>query len=340
MLRRIVGVPQHYSWGDHTSIPSLLGFAPDGNSWAEMWFGTHHVAPAHLDTHDGPLLSDNAGHMDMLVKLLAAGQPLSLQTHPNKEQARRGCAREDAAGIDISAPHRMYRDASDKPEILIALTPFEALCGFKTPDVISTLFAEMQWATELDVLSTHGIAGYLKWCFAQDTPPQLMSCPQWLRDIAQIYPNDPGLRVAPLLHHVVLAPGEAICLPAGNLHAYIKGCGVEVMNSSDNVVRAGFTPKHINVEELLAIVDTSPLATPVITPDASGTYLSPSDAFSVQHIVATGECVFDAVAHHRVIFGPLSEGSGTSPQMFFLAAGETGSLDAHAGDKIFICHQL
>lgn len=340
MLRRIVGVPQHYSWGDHTSIPSLLGFAPDGNSWAEMWFGTHHVAPAHLDTHDGPLLSDDAGHMDMLVKLLAAGQPLSLQTHPNKEQARRGCAREDAAGIDISAPHRMYRDASDKPEILIALTPFEALCGFQTLDVISALFAKMQWATELDVLSTHGIAGYLKWCFAQDTPPHLMSCPQWLRDIAQIYPNDPGLRVAPLLHHVVLAPGEAICLPAGNLHAYIKGCGVEVMNSSDNVVRAGFTPKHINVEELLAIVDTSPLATPVITPDASGTYLSPSDAFSVQHIVATGECVFDAVAHHRVIFGPLSEGSDTSPQMYFLAAGETGSLDAHPGDKIFICHQL
>lgn len=340
MLRRIVGVPQHYSWGDHTSIPLLLGFAPDGNSWAEMWFGTHHVAPAHLDTHDGPLLSDNAGHMDMLVKLLAAGQPLSLQTHPNKEQARRGCAREDAAGIDISAPHRMYRDASDKPEILIALTPFEALCGFQTLDVISALFAEMQWATELDVLSAHGIAGYLKWCFAQDTPPQLMSCPQWLRDIAQIYPNDPGLRVAPLLHHVVLAPGEAICLPAGNLHAYIKGCGIEVMNSSDNVVRAGFTPKHINVEELLAIVDTSPLSTPVVTPDASGTYISPSDAFSVQHIVATGECVFDAVAHHRVIFGPLSEGSDTSPQMYFLAAGETGSLDAHPGDKIFICHQL
>ena len=340
MLRRIVGVPQHYSWGDYTSIPSLLGFAPDGDSWAEMWFGTHHVAPAHLDTHDGPLLSEVVGNMDMLVKLLAAGQPLSLQTHPNKEQARLGFSREDTAGIDISAPHRMYRDTSDKPEILIALTAFEALCGFHTLEVICTVFADMQWTQELEVITTHGIAEYLKWCFTQNTPPQMALAPQWLRDIAQLYPNDPGLRVAPLLHHVVLAPGEAICLPAGNLHAYIKGCGLEVMNSSDNVVRAGFTSKHINVEELLAIVDTSPLATPVISSDASGTYNSPSEAFSVQHIVATGEVQFDAVAHHRVIFGPLSESSPTTPQMFFLASGDSGNLNANTGDKIFICHQL
>jgi mannose-6-phosphate isomerase len=340
MLRHIVGVPQHYSWGDHTSIPSLLGITPDGNSWAEMWFGTHHVAPAHLDSNDGPLLSEVVGNMDMLVKLLAAGQPLSLQTHPNKDQARLGFAREDAAGIDISAPHRMYRDASDKPEILIALTPFEALCGFRTTEAICALFADMQWTEELDVISTHGIAEYLKWCFAQDTAPRITTSPQWLQDIAQLYPNDPGLRVAPLLHHVVLAPGEAICLPAGNLHAYIKGCGVEVMNSSDNVVRAGFTPKHINVEELLAIVDTSPLATPVNTPDASGTYLSPSDAFSVQCIIATGDVHFEPVAHHRVIFGPLSENPATSPQMFLLTTGDTGDLHANAGDKIFVCHQL
>jgi mannose-6-phosphate isomerase len=305
-----------------------------------MWFGTHHVAPAHLDTHDGPLLSEVVGNMDMLVKLLAAGQPLSLQTHPNKEQARQGFEREDTAGIDISAPHRMYRDTSDKPEILIALTAFEALCGFHTLEVICTVFADMQWTQELEVITTHGIAEYLKWCFTQNTPPQMALAPQWLRDIAQLYPNDPGLRVAPLLHHVVLAPGEAICLPAGNLHAYIKGCGLEVMNSSDNVVRAGFTSKHINVEELLAIVDTSPLATPVISSDASGTYNSPSEAFSVQHIVATGEVQFDAVAHHRVIFGPLSESSPTTPQMFFLASGDSGNLNANTGDKIFICHQL
>jgi mannose-6-phosphate isomerase len=198
----------------------------------------------------------------------------------------------------------------------------------------------MQWTQELEVITTHGIAEYLKWCFTQNTPPQMALAPQWLRDIAQLYPNDPGLRVAPLLHHVVLAPGEAICLPAGNLHAYIKGCGLEVMNSSDNVVRAGFTSKHIDVEELLTIVDTSPLATPVISSDASGTYNSPSETFSVQHIIATGEVQFDAVAHHRVIFGPLSESSPTTPQMFFLASGDSGNLNANTGDKIFICHQL
>jgi mannose-6-phosphate isomerase len=340
MLRRIVGVPQHYAWGDYTSIPSLLGRAPDGNSWAEMWFGTHHVAPAHLDTTDGPLLADIAGNMDMLVKLLAAGQPLSLQTHPNKDQAREGFARENSAGIDILAPKRLYRDASDKPEILIALTTFEALCGFQSLDAICDVMNDMHWNEELHIVHEKGIDEYLAWCFTRSTPPDLSHAPQWLSDIASIYPHDPALRVAPLLHHVVLSAGEAICLPAGNLHAYIKGCGLEVMNSSDNVVRAGFTSKHIDVEELLRILDTTALAQPVVTPDATGTYLSPSESFSVQHVIAQGPMHFDAVQHHRVILGPLSKSSSSTCDMFFIASGEAGSLDALSGDSIFVCHQL
>lgn len=344
MLRTIFGTPQHYPWGDRVSIPALLGLPADNNTWAELWFGTHHVAPSHLDSADGPLLSQSAGDMDMLVKLLAAGQPLSLQTHPTREQATAGFARENAAGIELSASHRMYKDASDKPEILVALTPFEAMCGFQDMPEIIALFAKMNWHDEHDVLSREGIRRYMQWCFEQSTPPVLDDCPQWLKSIATIYPHDPGLRVAPLLHHVVLSPGEAVVLPAGNLHAYISGCGLEVMNSSDNVVRAGFTTKHIDVAELLAIVDTTPLKRPVVTPDSDGNYPSPSDAFSVQRITSNGHISFAAEQHQRIIFGPFSPQNNQSPAqarpaMYFLAAGDSGDLSTSAGDNVWVCRQ-
>lgn len=338
-----MGVAQHYPWGDHTSIPRLLGKEPDGNSWAEMWFGTHHVAPSHLDSPQGPLLTEISGEMEMLVKLLAAGQPLSLQTHPTKQQAAEGFARENAEGIDIAAPHRMYKDPSDKPEILIALTPFEALCGFQETSVAAELFDAMNWTVEADVLRRDGIAGYLRWSFSQMDAPQLDACPQWLIEIARLYPTDPGLRVAPLLHHVVLSPGQAIVLPAGNLHAYIKGCGLEVMNSSDNVVRAGFTTKHINVDELLSIVDTTPLHTPVVSANTDGQYPTPSDAFSVQHLQSSGRVVFSPEESHRIIFGPIepknTPDSQTTPAMYFLAAGESGELTTPPHASVWVCRQ-
>ena len=342
MLRPIIGVAQHYPWGDHVSIPQLLGRPVDGNSWAELWFGTHHVAPSHLDSHDGPALSEVAGNMDMLVKLLAAGQPLSLQTHPTKDQAEQGFARETAAGIDIAAPQRMYKDTSDKPEVLIALTPFEALCGFQEMSAMTSLLTQMNWTRERDVLSRDGVHGYLRWCFEQKQPPPLELCPQWLTSIAAMYPNDPGLRVAPLLHHVTLAPGQAIVLPAGNLHAYIKGCGLEVMNSSDNVVRAGFTTKHIDVRELLSLVDTHPLDDPVVSPNETGWYPSPSDAFSIQQIVSDGIVKFSAENKHRVIFGPVNiqhAQKQNRPAMYFLEAGASGELHTDTGDSVWVCRQ-
>lgn len=340
MLRRIVGVAQHYPWGDHTSIPTLLGLKNDGNSWAEMWFGTHHVAPSHIDNQDGAFLKDVSGEMEMLVKLLAAGQPLSLQTHPTKEQAEKGFALENAAGLDIGQPNRMYRDASDKPEILIALTAFEALCGFQKLEAIVDAFNQMQWTTERDFLTKHGMAKYMKWCFDQSEPADFSLAPMWLQKLADLYPSDRALRLAPTLNHVLLSPGQAICLPAGNLHAYIKGLGIEVMNSSDNVIRAGFTSKHINVEELLAIVDTSPLLKPVIEPDSTGMYTSPSEVYTVQRIISDNDVHFDAKPHHRIIFGPISLANNGFPEMYFLGSGETGDLQAGTGDTIFVCHQL
>ena len=340
MLRRIVGTAQHYAWGDAVSIPGMFGVAAGAGTWAEMWFGTHHMGPSRLDAPDGPALADVAGEMEMLVKILAAGQPLSLQTHPTRAQADAGYDREDAAGVPVDAPERMYRDRSDKPEVLIALTEFVALCGFQDAAGIDATLASLGWRTERGVHASQGLAGYLRWCFEQESPPPLFSAPQWLLDVAALHPNDPGLRVAPLLHHVVLAPGQALCLPAGNLHAYLKGCGLEVMNSSDNVVRAGLTTKHIDPDELLEILDFSALDDPVVEPAADGSYPSPSGAFSIRRIDAAPMVRFAPDTGHRVVFGPFtSVDSPDKPAMLFLAAGDTGEMACPAGGHIWVCRQ-
>jgi len=323
MLRSIFGTAQHYDWGDSVSIPLYMGLPLDGNTWAEMWFGTHHIAPSHIDKPDGPLLSSETGEMTMLVKLLACAKPLSLQTHPTTQQAIEGFAKENVASIALDSPHRMYRDASDKPELLIALTPFEALCGFQSAKQSTALLRTMNWHNEADVLETNGIQHYVEWAMQQSTPVVTDALPEWLATIASLHPLDPALRVAPLLHHVTLQPGEAISLPAGNLHAYIRGFGLEIMKSSDNVIRAGFTSKFVNVEELLSIVDFSSIDVPVIRPDANGQYASPTPAFGVQQIPWRDGTNVSASPVHRILFGPIQDEPMTSPpEMVLLPANE------------------
>ncbi len=335
MLRTVVGALQHYDWGDTTALPRLLQREPDGKPWAEMWFGTHHVAPSLLD--DSTPLQSVTDDMSMLVKLLACAQPLSLQTHPTLEQACEGFDREEAAGIDRASVTRMYRDASDKPEMLIAFEPFEALCGFAPINNSIALLQAMGWAAEARVLDENGIDGYMVWAFEQSSPPLMQHAPEWLQRIAQVYPNDKGLRIAPLLNHVVLQPGEAIALPAGNLHAYMRGMGLEVMKSSDNVVRAAFTSKHVNVAELLRIVDTNELLQPVVhATSVSGvaSYPSPSEAFSVSAYDSAVVTELTASNSHRLIFGHFN----AAPSMKLLVAGESVSLPANAG-TFWVCTQ-
>lgn len=329
-MRTVFGATQNYDWGDTAALPRLLHLPPDGKPWAEIWFGTHPIAPAHLDATNGPLLSEVSGEMTMLVKLLSCISPLSLQTHPNEEQAREGFAREEARGIDRAAPTRMYRDASDKPEMMIALEPFEALCGFAPVATSVELLRSMGWSTEADYLSQFGIAPYLRWAFEQPETPSCTHAPQWLQNIASAYPDDKGIRVAPLLHHIVLQPGEAIALPAGNLHAYLRGTGLEIMKSSDNVVRAGFTSKHVDVNELLSILDTSELAQPIVQPRRDGAWLhypSPSTAFSVSAVDSAQSVDISPSASHRMIFGMF----GDAPTMAFLPAGDSATLPARHG---------
>lgn len=301
--RRILGVEKHYDWGDEVTIRHSLGLpSTPGTPVAELWCGTHPQGPSHVDSVRGPLLRDVTGDMSMMVKLLSCNAPLSLQTHPTQQQATDGFAREEALGIPRDASHRMYRDASDKPEMLVALSPFEALCGFTSVDQAVEMLDELHWNTEADFLKNNDIASYLAWAFTQDESPSLDHAPEWLRKISQHHPHDRALRVAPLMNHVVLQPGQALSLPAGNLHAYLNGFGLEVMSSSDNVIRAGFTTKHIDVSELLRVVDTTPLATPTAQrdPHKDGFYFaSPSPSFSVGRFTDTSA---DADCH-RIVYG-------------------------------------
>lgn len=301
------GTVQHYDWGDADFIPGLIGAAPDGSPWAEIWFGTHPGGPSLVETASGEVpLADITGELDVLVKVLAAARPLSLQTHPTRQQARAGFAREDEDGIDLDDPRRIYRDRGDKPELLVALTRFEALCGFAPVAASVEILERLGMVHEARTLLSEGIGGYLGAALTQRSVPLIErdTCPGWLARLVDLHPTDPALRVAPLLNHVVLEPGEAISLPAGNLHAYLSGAGVEVMAASDNVVRAGFTSKHTDVRELLRIVDIAELAEPVVRPvarDGRWHYRCPTTAFSVERIDLDGEHHLESEPRNRIV---------------------------------------
>ena len=265
----VTGIVQHYEWGDTTFIPELLNLTADGRPWAELWLGTHPNGPTVCD--DATPLRDRTGELAYLLKVLAAAQPLSLQVHPTAEQAADGFAR----GI--------YPDDRAKPELLCALTPFDALCGIRpiaqTLTVLGALGAESLAKTVRNDGIAETIAGLYRGRI--DPHPTVVACTrsdrpeaQLVQQLAPQYPDDPSVVVTLLLNRVTLRPGEALHLTAGNLHAYLSGAGVELMGASDNVVRGGMTRKHVDVDELLRIVDPTPLVQPVI-PGTDGRYPLP-----------------------------------------------------------------
>ncbi|MDT4942440.1 MAG: mannose-6-phosphate isomerase [Pseudonocardiales bacterium] len=313
------GVVRHYEWGSRTAIPSLLGVDADGQPWAELWFGAHQHDPSPVPdrgtTLDALLASDPQRHLGStsavrfdgrlpyLMKVLAADRALSIQVHPTLEQARAGFAREEAQGIPQDAPHRNYKDANHKPELLCALTPFDALCGFRpVPDTID-LLAELA-LPDLGFLADR-LRGDdpLRAAFTAvlehpDIEPVVAALtarvagaadgPLYATRLgAQDAPGDVGVVLTLLLNYVRLAPGEAIYLGAGNVHAYLRGTGVEIMASSDNVLRCGLTPKHIDVPELLRITDFTSLADP-LWPAVGGRFEMPVHDFALTRIEVDG----------------------------------------------------
>jgi mannose-6-phosphate isomerase len=303
-MLRLQGTAQRYAWGTTEAIPQLLGRPSDGRPFAEYWLGAHPLAPAAVDggtldrfLAEQPQVLGHASRekfgdrLPYLVKVLSARHALSLQAHPSREQAEAGFAREEAAGVAPDAPERTYRDDWPKPEILIALDEFHTLSGFRDPRCTEALFAGLGVAEELasvigplterrgaaaleevflDVLSLGGERAGLTnlVCVAalrhKDESGGLGDFARTIIELDEVFPADPGILAALLMNRVVLQPGEALYVPAGHMHAHLRGTGVEVMANSDNVIRGGLTPKHVDVGELIKVVEFEP-SDPVIT---------------------------------------------------------------------------
>jgi mannose-6-phosphate isomerase len=285
LLVRISGEEKNYPWGSKHLIQDHLGLGPTNQRVAEIWFGTHAGGQSKLVSSGKTLAEAIGSKLSFLVKFLAADSPLSIQVHPNASQAKAGFAKENAAGLDLTDPKRNYKDDSHKPEILIALSPFEALCGFRPRAEVQEIFLAFSESEarfgELAALAATDTN--IEEIFSELLEDQLLAerfsstvealNPDLLAEQARAlvvgllekYPGDTGALVALLLNHIELESGEAIYLPAGNVHAYLSGLGLEVMAASDNVLRGGLTSKHIDKAELMQIADFSELAKPVVS---------------------------------------------------------------------------
>ncbi|MGV8908010.1 MAG: mannose-6-phosphate isomerase, class I [Propionicimonas sp.] len=327
-MQLLRGTFQHYAWGTTNAIPELLGEPADGRPVAEYWLGAHPLAPSvvagkPLDAlvAEQPEVLGEASRsafgdrLPYLVKVLSARHALSLQAHPSREQAEEGYERENAAGLAPDAPDRTYRDDWPKPELLVALDEFQGLAGFRDPLRTAALFGGLGVADELasvigplterkgsaalaevflDVLSLDGERGRLSElvCAAamqkQHSPGELGEFARTVLELDEVFPTDHGILAALLMNRVTLQPGEALYVPAGQMHAYLRGTGVEVMANSDNVIRGGLTNKHVDVGELVKVVDFEPSVPTAIHPSSvrSGVqkYKTPCREFDVWRI--------------------------------------------------------
>ncbi|HEI9781646.1 TPA: mannose-6-phosphate isomerase [Serratia marcescens] len=295
-MQKMTNAVQNYAWGSHDALTRLYGIAnPDNQPMAELWMGAHPKSPSRVPGADGELRSlrdlidedqpkqlganvaSRFGELPFLFKVLCADQPLSIQVHPSKAAAEVGFAKENAAGIPLSAAERNYKDPNHKPELVFALTPFLAMNGFRElADIVSLLqpiagahhdiaaFLQQPDTAHLSTLfaSLLTMSGEQK-SLALGVLKAALNNQQgepWdtVRFIAGFYPDDSGLFSPLLLNVVQLAPGEAMFLYAETPHAYLKGVALEVMANSDNVLRAGLTPKFIDVPELLANLQFRP----------------------------------------------------------------------------------
>lgn len=284
MLSRISGVTKNYDWGSKNLVPDFFGLEKPSEPIAEIWFGTHPLGESQ-EIGEKRNLSEALGKkLNFLVKILSADRALSIQVHPNPQQAKEGYEREQALGVGLDDPKRNYKDTSHKPEALVALTPFQALCGFRPRADLIQIFTEFgKSEPEFASLAKDLIGGaeltevfeslianselakrFEKTVDLSQAEPMVKEARDLVKRLLAQFPDDTGALVALMLNHVQLEPGEAIYLPAGNIHAYLSGLGVEVMAASDNVLRSGLTSKHVDVAEVLKLADFSELAEPKI----------------------------------------------------------------------------
>jgi mannose-6-phosphate isomerase len=348
------GRPWAELWmGSHPASPSRVSLDGKEISLGELIAGD----PLYYLGEKG---AAQYGALPFLFKLLAAEKPLSSQAHPNQAQAREGFARENAAGLAPDAPNRNYKDPNHKPEIICALTPFTGMCGFREPaeirrllaaflapqsqaaplrESLAPLFSALETAAPgaalrnflaalfgLSALAREELTRYILSRKDADTA-------EWklMRRAAELYPHDPAL-IAPLyLNLFSLAPGEAVFLRAGILHAYIHGLGVELMANSDNVLRGGLTPKHVDVPELTRVLDFSPFKPAILKPAGASParfrYPSDCEEFSLSVMRGAGGESFFAETGPAI--GVVTDGE-------LRIDGEHDGISLAKGESVFI----
>ena len=315
---------QNYAWGSREILGRMRGVpVPTEQPEAEVWVGAHPAAPsrATVDGAESPLnelIVENPSRFlrpdrtsdwfPFLFKILAIDAPLSIQVHPTPEQAIAGFEDEQARGIAIDAPYRNYKDRYSKPETVIALSPMRVLTGVRPVEQLKTLAAAFgaAWLAERAELSPKQLLTEIIRLPEEtasaavqhlvDTAPGLLGASNdVVADAAELvrivdgkYPGDRGLLVAFVMNLVHLAPGESAFTPDGQVHAYVSGTAIELMNPSDNVMRAGLTAKHIDTEELIEVLGEKQDAPVIQRPNPEdgplGTYAMWDERMSVTRV--------------------------------------------------------
>jgi len=324
---------QEYEWGSKTAIPELLGRAePTEKPQAELWMGAHPKAPSSvycdgvwrsllevIAQNPEEVLGRETAHrfsneLPFLFKVIAAAKPLSIQAHPNLDQAKEGFLRENENGIPLGAVNRNYRDENHKPEIICALTPFWALNGFRQGKEILRLLGEIRVPLLEEALaslrnhsSRQGLKGFFNHLMTMEKDTQVKIVKEvaayaerrterepvwtWIARLHKEYPGDMGVLSPAFLNLVRLEPQQGMYLPSGELHSYLEGVGIELMANSDNVLRGGLTAKHIDVKELLNILNFSEAKVNILRPGrvASGeaVYLTEAAEFALSMVTVS-----------------------------------------------------
>ena len=393
-MDRLTNVIRPYAWGSRTALPDLLGAEPTGEPQAELWMGAHAGAPSTIDRGSGPQPLNAVIELDperelgaasvrrfgpalpFLLKILAAGEPLSLQVHPDLDQARAGFAAEEARGLALDAPDRNYKDANHKPELICALDEFDGLCGFRAPAQTALLFEALgvpalrpiartlrgeseetalrealtailaagpeamaatvrETTAALEQAAKAVEAGDVSGSALASLPGSMLDSLRSYADVGACFPGDPGVVAALLLNRVRLQPGEALYLGAGVPHAYLSGLGVEILANSDNVLRSGLTPKHVDIPELLRVVVFRSLVPDVLHPvagaDGEQVYPTPIDEFRLSRFTLGGA----TPTAGRI--------PGATPQILLCTEGTAVLTDAqgssvtlHRGESVFV----
>jgi len=348
---------------------------PSEQPQAELWMGTHPKGPSTVVYHGERLplqrlIQQNPieilgesiaakfdGALPYLFKVLAAAQPLSIQAHPSQSQALEGFERENRRGIPLDAPHRNYRDGNHKPEIICALTPFWGLNGFRVPEETHRLMTPVcpeildnalqgvpkpgkpglrdlfQTMMNLSGDQKASACGEIieKSARLKDSSPVY----EWILKLAGAYPGDIGILSPALLNLVCLEPSQAMYLPAGQLHAYLDGVGIELMANSDNVLRGGLTPKHVDVDELMRVVRFTPTPVDIVeaNPLRSGEaiYPCPAEEFALGRIQATLGQPYVSSRERSVEVLLCTSGEGT-----ICCEGSTDELSVAKGDSLLV----